>query len=110
MLCHLSVVFGSILVPALILAWKRDESAFIAYHARQALTFQISTLLITMVLMCLSAGLGVFVLVIPLIYGVIQAIKVNNGEWVGYPVIGQWWRPELAVSMDAPGSSEDPQA
>jgi uncharacterized Tic20 family protein len=94
MFCHLSVVFGSIVVPGLIYIFKRESSPFVAFHATQALVFQISSFVLALVVLCASFGFAGFVVIVPMIMGVMRALKANQGEWKGYPVIGHLGLPE----------------
>jgi hypothetical protein len=85
------IPFANIVVPALILWMKRDESAFIEAHALESLNFQISMTLylaaavvLTYILVgfLLLAGLVVFEIVF-----VIRAAWVaSRGELFDYPL------------------------
>ena len=82
MLSHLSVCFGfGIIGPLIILLVKKDESRFVAFHARQALIGHIAGIL----LCCI----GIFPV---MIFGIIAAIKISQGEDYEYPLIGGWAR------------------
>ena len=56
MVCHLSVLFGGIVIPFLILSFKGKSSRFIAFHARQATFYQGAVLL----LMLTTVGFALF--------------------------------------------------
>ena len=84
MVCHLSCLFGGILVPGIIYLTRGGSSPFIAFHARQALTYQGAVL----VLMIFTFGLLLFLFPVFLLIGVIWGFKARNGEWLAYPVIG----------------------
>lgn len=58
---------------------KKDESRFVAYHATQAIVFQ----LITWIIGGVTCGFG---LVLTLL-AVWMALQANKGEWSGYPLI-----------------------
>jgi hypothetical protein len=117
MLAHLSILLnlvtgflGGVAAFIIYLVYK-DRSRLIAYHAMQSLIFQaitwlgagvVSTLLISVgsllgfliiPLLCLIPGF-LILLFIPasLIYGIIGAVKVNNGEDFRYWQVGDWVR------------------
>ena len=98
MLCHLSVLFGSLILPTVIFLWKRDSSPFVAYHAAQAAVFQICTFFLASALFCMSFGLAGFVVVAPAIAGVVWATKANQGQWTGYPFIAHIGLPDQGPS------------
>lgn len=117
MLAHLSVLLnlftgflGGVAAFIIYLVYK-DRSRFIAYHAMQSLIFQaitwlgaglVSSLLISVgtllgflivPLLCLVPGFLILLLIpASLIYGVIGAVKVNNGEDFRYWQVGDWVR------------------
>ena len=95
---HLGPFAGLVFAPlyfGTLVMWliKRDESAFIDDHGREALNFQISFILLHLILIpisILTLGLGVLlyptlwiVAVIAVIRG---AIASGNGEYFRYPV------------------------
>ena len=84
MVCHLSCLFGGILVPGMIYLSRGSSSPFIAFHAKQALAYQGAVL----VLMMVTFGLILFLAPLFFLIGVIWAFKARNGEWLPYPVIG----------------------
>jgi len=89
------VPFGNLIAPTVIYFMKREESEFIAEHAREAINFQISMLiafLAAWVLLFTIIGIPfalVFMLAIPIINIVciiIAAIKASDGERYEYPL------------------------
>jgi len=97
MFCHLGALsgflapFGNIIVPRVLWLTKRESSPFIDMHGKEALNFQISLLiysLISAVLILvvvgifLLAGLCIFNLVIVIIAG----LRAKSGESFGYPL------------------------
>lgn len=97
MLAHLCSVFGSIIGPAIIYLIKKDESEYIAYHALQALIFQVLSLVVVFLvivpIIVISFGLcSPIGFVVPLT-GVYFGIKANEGNWNGYPLIGDIGKP-----------------
>ena len=83
MVCHLSCLFGGLIVPALILSIKGKKSAFIRFHARQALVYQACVV----VLMLVSLGIFFFTGPVFVLIGVMWGIRARNGEWASYPLI-----------------------
>jgi uncharacterized Tic20 family protein len=106
LLCHLSIFVGAIIVPGIIYLIKKDQSPFIAYHALQALIYQSAVIVVSMlayfafmIFTTITMGLGAICfpvmcvfLVFP--FGAIPfAMKANNGEWAGYPMMSGVGRP-----------------
>ena len=117
MLAHLSVLlnlisgwFGMLAALIIYLVYK-DRSRLVAYHAMQSLIFQAITWIGAGILsgILISFGSALSFLVIPLlclipgflilllppaslIYGIIGAVKVNNGEDFRYWQVGDWVR------------------
>jgi uncharacterized protein len=96
MIAHLSafigLVFplGNIIAPLVIWLVKRDQSTFIAEHAREALNFNITVglaavvcwiLMLVLIGAVLFVGLAIFWLVMT----IIAAIKANEGSTYRYP-------------------------
>ncbi len=113
MLAHLLQIFTGFIGPLVLYLVKREQSKFVAFHALQALVWQVTymafmmvggvaTFAITILTMHNSHGFPVFFLFfwllamagwcLNLILGILYTIKANNGEWSSYPVIGQWVR------------------
>lgn len=90
-LTHLSgIVFGFI-VPLVVWLIKKDSSAFLSDHAKEALNFQITVLigfLGSFVLTFVAIGLLLMPLVwlANIVFCIVAAIKVSNGEAYRYPV------------------------
>jgi len=82
MVCHLSVLFGVVIVPLGILLLHGRRSDFIAFHAKQAALYQF----ILIVLFVIT--LGTFGLLIPIfvLTGVITALRARSGQRVMYPL------------------------
>ena len=117
MLAHLSVLLNLVtgflgIVAALVIHLSyKERSRFVAYHAMQSFIFQsitwigaiviasvnitIGTVLAFLIipLLCLIPGLlGLLLIPVSLIYGVVGAVQVNNGEDFRYWQIGDWVR------------------
>jgi uncharacterized Tic20 family protein len=86
----LAFPFGSVLGPFLVYILKRDESAYVEDQAREALNFQLTIALasvVSIVLMFVLIGFAlIFVVGIWWLVGTaIGATKANAGEWYRYP-------------------------
>lgn len=114
MLAHLLTLLGYIvtlgqyIAPLVIYLVYKDRSRFVAFHALQALFFQLLALAVVIALMLFSVitlGLGVL-LAVPLaialaiavlVYTIIAAIQANNGIWYELPIVGRWARNTLQI-------------
>ena len=97
MLAHLSALaglvmplVGIVLGPLLVWLTRRDESEFVAAHAKEALNFNISVLLgalACMLLMLVFVGflLGTALFVAWLVMMLIAVIKASEGQSYRYP-------------------------
>lgn len=91
MLVHLLALFTGFIGPLVLWLIKKDESAYIDYHGKEALNFQI-----TMFIAFLVAFVLVFVLIgfllLPLlflgniIFPILAAVAANRGEYYRYPI------------------------
>ena len=97
MLAHLSAIpgsfflIGSVLGPVIIWQIQKDKSAYVDYHGKEAVNFQITIALATAVSLLLMFVLIGFVLIWAvglywIIFTVIAGIKANNGEYYRYPL------------------------
>lgn len=105
-LCHLAAalgflfLFGNVLGPFLIWAWKRSESPYIAYHGCEAVNFQISICLYMFVAALLagvlmlsggrlfmSIGVALYwcVMLIACAGAIVAALRANRVEPYSYP-------------------------
>jgi len=96
MLAHLGgfvgfvIPLGNIIAPLVIWLTQKDKSAFVDYHGKEALNFQI-----TLMIAYLIAGILVFVVVgivllgivfvLSVIFMVLAAVAANKGEFYKYP-------------------------
>lgn len=119
MLAHLLQIFTGFIGPLVIFLAKRELSRYVAFHALNALLWQVAFFVLSMGSMflwfCTMIGFsaahsvafsgpptGMIVLfplmflfigggsLLNLVFGVVYAIKAQNGEWAGYPIIGTW--------------------
>ena len=80
LVAHLLTFIAPVLGAVLVYLIKKDASKFVAYHAMQAIVFQ----LVCWIIGGFTCGIGVLV---GYVFGVLQAMKANSGEWSGYPII-----------------------
>lgn len=97
MLAHLSALaglvmplIGIVLGPLIVWLARRDQSAFVAAHAKEALNFNISVLLAAVVcalllLVFVGVLLGTALFIVWLVLTLIAAIKASEGEPYRYP-------------------------
>ena len=97
MFAHLSALpgsfflIGTIVAPLVIWQIQKDKSAYVDYHGKEALNFQITIALATVVSLILVLAFIGFVLlwaigVYWLVFTIIAGIKANNGEYYRYPL------------------------
>lgn len=84
-------VMMNVLGPAVVWWVKRDDSAFIEYHAREAMNFQISIWLYSAAVSLLLFVLIGWLLVLPLlvfdvVVVIIAALRASRGELYRYPL------------------------
>lgn len=95
-------VLGSILGPLVLWLIKKDDSEFLDDHGREAVNFQISVILYSLIaailtIICIGVPLLIALLVIEIVCPIVMAIKANRGEYVRYPVTIRFLRPRLGV-------------
>ncbi len=97
MLAHLSaipgsfVLIGSVVAPLAIWQIQKEKSAFVDYHGKEAVNFQITIAIafaLSFLLMILVIGIFLLFVVgiVWLVFTIIAAIKANNGEYYRYPL------------------------
>lgn len=82
--------FGNIIGPLIIWQIKKEQMAFVADQAKEALNFQITVtiaLLVSFVLFIVVIGLllAPIIGIAALVLTIIAAVKANNGEQYRYP-------------------------
>ena len=87
LLCHILTFIAPILAPLIIWLIKKDESAFIAYHAKESLNFQITVVIVCLILVISIIGLVVVWLVgiFSLILVILASLKASEGKLYKYP-------------------------
>ncbi|WP_207496941.1 DUF4870 domain-containing protein [Aridibaculum aurantiacum] len=90
-LCHILTLFAPILAPLIIYLVKKDDSAFVAEHAKESLNFQITMALLCIALVFTIIGLlfiwlvGIFILICV----IIASVKASDKKIYRYPMT---WR------------------
>ncbi len=90
LLSHVLTLVAGFLAPLIIYLVKKEESKFVADHAKESLNFQISVFiycLISFVLMLVLIGvlLLIFIGFIALILVIVATIKASEGKMYRYP-------------------------
>ncbi len=96
MFCHLAafagfiIPFGSLIGPLVVWQMKKDQSAYIDYHGKESLNFQITMAIaffVSFILMFIIIGffLVVGLAIFELVVIIIAAIKANEGVEYQYP-------------------------
>ncbi|WP_460937285.1 DUF4870 domain-containing protein [Spirosoma humi] len=85
------MLIGSVIAPLVIWQIQKERSAFVDYHGKEAVNFQITMAIaaaVSFLLMILV--IGVFLLfivgVVWLVFTIIASVKANNGEYYRYPL------------------------
>jgi uncharacterized Tic20 family protein len=91
-LCHLSFFVGlPFLLPLIVYLAMRNDSAYVADNAREALNFHISLLIysvccIPLVFLVIGVPLLILIGIASLIFAVVAAIKASDGQCYRYPL------------------------
>ena len=86
-LAHASYFVLAIIGPLVIWLMKKDESAYVAEHAKEALNFQLAVTISAVVctLTCVGAPLAIVVAIGGIVYSILAAIEANSGRLYRYP-------------------------
>lgn len=90
LLCHIGVFFGGIIVPLVVWLLKND-SPFVAHHAKESLNFQISLLIYLVVAsVFILVVLGIFMIValvvLSIVFIILATIAASSGKYYTYPL------------------------
>lgn len=85
------VPFGNLIGPLVVWQVKKDESAYVAAHAKEALNFQISTTIYALACAALALCLiGIPLLLALVVFEIVvmvtAAIRANEGAEYRYPL------------------------
>lgn len=97
LLAHLVLSVIAIIIPIIMWATKKDESPFVDDHGREAINFQITLIIYSVVFAIVSIPIGIltcgvgFVLaLVPYVLGLVGMIQAsiasNKGEFYRYPM------------------------
>jgi uncharacterized Tic20 family protein len=100
--CYVGIPFGNILGPLLVWLFKKDEYALVDEHGKEALNFQISVMVyslvavivivifaLTFILIPVAIALGILLaalFAVNLVLIIVAAIQTSNGETFRYPL------------------------
>ena len=88
LLSHILTFIAPVLAPLIIYVIKKDESPFIAYHAKESLNFQITLMIVVIALAITVIGVllifpvGIFALIVV----IIATIRASEGRLYRYPM------------------------
>ena len=87
LLSHVLTLVAGFLAPLIIWLVKKDDSSFVAAHAKESLNFQITCTIICIVLFITIIGILLIWIVgiVALILVIMAAIKANEGKLYRYP-------------------------
>jgi uncharacterized Tic20 family protein len=89
-LAHILTIFAGFIAPLVVYLVKKDESAYVAAHAKESLNFQLTLLiayLICIVLMVVLIGILLIwvVMIANLVLVIMATIKASEGKLYKYP-------------------------
>ncbi|MCU0334071.1 MAG: DUF4870 domain-containing protein [Chitinophagaceae bacterium] len=87
-LCHLLGYFLSFLVPLIIYLVKKDESPYVAAHAKEALNFQITLFLVVIGLFITIIGILLVwvVAIVAMVLAIVATVKAAENKLYRYPL------------------------
>ncbi len=98
----LHVPFANVIGPLVVWLLKKDESPFVAFHAKQCMflhLFAAGTALVMAILgflLCVPFFLAAVAWYGAMAYSIVAAIKISNGEDFEYYWVGPWVRKSLS--------------
>lgn len=116
MFAHLSIFFGSIMIPLIFWAMYRHKSKFVEFHSLQSLFFHIAYTVVMVILVIIAAAIGVMAGLIsktggsPPVMGAVQVIVILMlGLLIGGFVFGSiWYAVYLAINTYKGGTKKYP--
>jgi uncharacterized protein len=87
-LSHILTLVFPILAPLIIYLIKKDESKYVAHHAKESLNFQITMMLLVIVLFISIIGILLVwaVGIVALVLVIIATIRASEGRFYKYPL------------------------
>lgn len=95
LLVHFGQIVIGFLAPLIIYLMKKDESKYVAFHSLQALYFSLAAFVIMMVVSAVTCGMGALIIPVAWVFNVIAGLKVLDGKYFEYPVVGKLAREQL---------------
>lgn len=87
LMAHVLTIFAPILAPLIIYLLKKNESSFIEAHAKESLNFQITVVIICLLLVISLIGILLvwLVAIIAVILVIVATIRASEGKLYRYP-------------------------
>ncbi|MDF1809475.1 MAG: DUF4870 domain-containing protein [Phycisphaerales bacterium] len=93
LLAHVVLTGFAILVPIIMWNIKKEESPFLDDHGREAINFQISLIIYSIIwipIAIITCGIGAVLVLLPYVLGIVgmiqAAMAANRGEFYRYPM------------------------
>lgn len=88
LLAHVLTFIFPLLAPLIIYLIKKDESTFVAYHAKESLNFQITLIIVCFILFITVIGILLLWIVgiIWTILVIVATIRASEGKLYKYPL------------------------
>lgn len=110
-LAHLLGIFTWFVGPLVIWLVKKDEDKYAAYHAKQALCFQVGVTIVETILGA-TLFLACFIPVIHLgaiAYAIVAIVKTSKGEPFKYILVADWFcKQEFAEAYPDIAAAQPP--
>jgi hypothetical protein len=87
LLSHILTIVAGFIAPLIIYLIKKDQSEFVAYHAKESLNFQITVFIIAIALIITIIGIFLvwIIVLLSLVFVIIATIRANEGKLYKYP-------------------------
>lgn len=88
LLAHILTFVFPLLAPLIIYLIKKDESSFVAYHAKESLNFQITLFIVCIILFITIIGILLLwvVGIIGVVLVIVATIRAAEGKLYRYPL------------------------
>lgn len=88
LLAHVLTFIFPLLAPLIIYLLKKDESSFVAYHAKESLNFQITLFIVCVILFITIIGILLLwvVGIIGVVLVIVATIRAAEGKLYRYPL------------------------
>lgn len=87
LISHIITIVSSFIAPLIIYLLKKDESGFVAAHAKESLNFQITVFIVCFILAITIIGLLIvwLIAILALIFVIVATIRASEGKLYRYP-------------------------